>query len=149
MTRFEKSVVINRPVEEVFAWVSDLESDPQWITAVSEKKKTSAGPVGVGTTFRDTGAFLGRQIENTYEITEYESNAKFGFKTVSGSIPVEMTFTFEPVAGGTRVTQAGEGEVAGLFKLAEPIFARIMKRTLDTDLANLKDLMEAQALDSA
>ena len=145
MIKSEISVVINRPVEEVFAFANDLESDPQWMAAVSERKKTSEGPVGVGTTFRDTGQLLGRQIENNYEITEYEPNMKFGIKSVSGSIPVEATMTYEPVAGGTRVTQAGEAEVAGLFKLSEPIVARMMKRQFDADLANLKDLMEPQA----
>ena len=144
LIKSEFSVVINRPVEEVFAFANDLESDPQWMAAVSERKKTSEGPVGVGTTFHDTGTLLGRKVENNYEVTEYEPNAKLGIKTISGSIPIEATSTCEPVEGGTRFTMAGAADVAGIFKFAEPFVTRIMKRELEADLANLKDLLEAQ-----
>ena len=144
MIKSEISVVINRPVEEVFAFANDLESDPQWMAAVSERKKTSEGPVGVGTTFRDKGTLLGQKVENNYEVTEYELNAKLGIKTVSGSIQIEATSTCEPVEGGTRFTMAGDAEVAGLFKFAEPIVASMMRRQLEADLAKLKELMEAQ-----
>jgi hypothetical protein len=30
MAQFKQSVLINRPVEQVFAFVSDLENDPPW-----------------------------------------------------------------------------------------------------------------------
>ena len=144
MIKSEFSIVINRPVEEVFAFANDLERDPQWMASVSERKKTSEGPVGVGTTFHDTGTLLGRKVENNYEVTEYEPNAKLGIKTVSGSIQIEATSTCEPVEGGTRFTMAGEAEVAGMIKFAESIIARVMKSQLEADLARLKDLMEAQ-----
>lgn len=145
MIKHKISVAINRPAEEVFAFMNDPETAPQWITAISERKQTSAGPMGVGTTFRDRGQLLGRKIENTYEITEYKPDRVFRLKTVSGSIPVDATLTYEPVGGGTRVTQVIEAEAAGFFKLAEPIVARIIKRQFETDFANLKELLEAEA----
>jgi uncharacterized protein YndB with AHSA1/START domain len=51
MTRFQQSVVINRPLEQVFAFVSDLENDPQW-TPGAVMRRTSQGQLGVGTTFQ-------------------------------------------------------------------------------------------------
>jgi len=54
-------------------------------------------------------------------------------------------FTFESVAGGTKVTRVTEAELGGFFKLAEPLVARMLKRQFETNFANLKDILEAQA----
>ena len=51
MIRIEASAVVNRPIEEVFAFVSDMANATQWSAEVVEAKKTSEGPVGAGTTF--------------------------------------------------------------------------------------------------
>jgi len=51
MVEFEECVVINRPAKEVFAFISNLENDPPW-TKAAEARRTSDGPIGVGTTFR-------------------------------------------------------------------------------------------------
>ena len=146
MAKFETSTVINRPLEEVFALLSNAENDPKWQSVTIEAKKTSDGPIGVGTTWRTVSRFLGRRIESESEITEYELNRKFAFKTKSGPIPFEGRMTFERVEGGTRINLKGEAEIGGFFKLAEPLVVSIGKRQLEADLANLKDLMEAHAL---
>ena len=58
MAEFKQSVLIDRPLAEVFAFVSNLENDPPWTAAV-EVRRTSQGPVGVGTTFSGAGPLLG------------------------------------------------------------------------------------------
>jgi uncharacterized protein YndB with AHSA1/START domain len=145
MVRVEKIVVIKRPIEEVFAYVANPENAEQWAGPVTESKQTSEGPVGVGTTSTRVTEFLGRKSENTYEVTEYEPNRKFAEKTTSGSLQSTELITFESVDGGTKVTVAGEVEASGFIKMAEPLFARMAKRQLETDISNLKDILEAQA----
>jgi hypothetical protein len=49
------------------------------------------------------------------------------------------------VAGGTRLTLTAEGHSGGFFGIVEPIFARLAARRLETELARLKDLLEAGA----
>ncbi len=63
MARLECSVTIDRPVEEVFAFLSNYENDPKWSSATVEGKKTSEGPIGVGTTWRSVSKVLGRRTE--------------------------------------------------------------------------------------
>lgn len=46
-----RSITINRPVAEVFAYVSDVSNEPAWHTDVLEARQTSEGPIGIGTTF--------------------------------------------------------------------------------------------------
>ena len=47
MQAFENTVTIQRPAEEVFAFLADFENIPMWNYAIEETSKASAGPVGV------------------------------------------------------------------------------------------------------
>jgi uncharacterized protein YndB with AHSA1/START domain len=144
MLTIETSVVINRPIEEVFAFVSDVENTPSWAGPVIEAQQTSAGPIGVGTTSTRVIQFLGRRMESTYEVTEYEPQARIYSRSTTGPVPIEERFTFQAVADGTQVTLVGELDAAGFFKLAEPVLARMVKRQVENDAGTLKDLLEAQ-----
>ncbi len=146
MAKIEISTVINRPVEEVFAVVSNNENAPKWNTSSIEVKKTSAGPIGRGTTWRSVGNLIGQRVESESEIVEYEPNRKITSKGKQGPIQTKSQVTFENVEGGTRVNVTLEGEPGGFFKLAEPLLVTLGKRQFEAALANLKDLMEARAL---
>jgi len=146
MFKIETSIVVNRPVEEVFAVLSNVENNLKWSSGFLEAKKTSAGPIGVGTIWRVVQKGLGQRMEGEVEVTEYESNRNCAMKSKSGPIPVEIRQTYEPVEGGTRVSVVFGAEPGGFFKLAEPLVKSMAKRGIETDLANLKDLMEAHAL---
>ncbi len=145
MINIEQSVVINRPIEEVFAFVTDVDNESQWIGEIVEVKKTSEGSMGVGSTYDNVVQFLGRRIVDPHVVIQYEPNRKFGFKSNSGPVQFEGVETFESVEGGTKFTFVAKGETGGLFKLAEPIVARMINRQWETNVANLKDLLEAQA----
>lgn len=145
MVKIEISTVIKRPTEEVFAVMSNAENNLKWQSGTIEAKKTSDGPIGVGTTWRTAGQFLGKRIESEFEITEYELNRKYTQKSKL-PLPVEGQATFERVEDGTRINLKVEVEIGGFFKLAEPLVVSMGKRQLEGDLANLKDLMEAHAL---
>ena len=145
MTKLESSVVINRPLEEVFAFVTDFDNATQWMAELVEGKQTSEGPLGVGTTLSGVARPMGRRVESTQEVVEYEPNSKYAIKSTSGPVASQDNYTFESVAGGTKLTRVAEAEVSGVFKLAEPLFARMMRRQFETNFANLKDLLEAQA----
>ena len=144
MASFESSVVINRPVEEVFEFISKPENELQWASGLVESKFTSEGPPGVGTTGRRVQKFLGREIASDWEFTEYEANRKVAVKTTAGPVPFEGIYTFEASGVGTKIMFQGVAEIGGFFKLAEPIVTRMLKRQIETDSANLKDLLEAQ-----
>jgi carbon monoxide dehydrogenase subunit G len=146
MAQLAISTVINRSVEEVFAFASNYENNSKWISGVIEVKKTSEGPIGVGTTWRTVLTFLGRRIEGETEFTEYEPTRSFAAKMKSGPFPVENRVTFERVEGGTRVNFTTVAEAGGFFKLAEPLLVSMVKRQFEADFTTLKDRMEAHAL---
>jgi uncharacterized protein YndB with AHSA1/START domain len=144
MTTVETSVVINRPTDEIFTFVVDPNNTAQWAGPVVEARQTSEGPVGLGTTSTRVTQFLGRTMEATYEIIEYEPNSYYKDKMTSGPVPINGRISFEPVDDGTKVTIQGEIEAAGFFKLAEPILSRMARRQTETDAQTLKDLLEAE-----
>lgn len=146
MGQAEVNTTINRSVEDVFAVVSNFEHNAKWSSATIEDKITSPGPIGVGATAHLVSKFLGRRIENDAEITEFEPNRRVTMRSTSGPFPFHGSLTLEPVEGGTRVNATFGLEPGGFFKLAEPIVTRMAKRQFESDLANLKDLMEAHAL---
>jgi len=89
MVKVETSVVINRPIAEVFEFVVNPEKWPQYDSGLLEAAKTSKGPMDVGATWQEVRKFLGRRIESTNAVTAYEPNKKFSFKSTSGPFPVE------------------------------------------------------------
>jgi uncharacterized protein YndB with AHSA1/START domain len=145
MARIEISLVINRPIDEVFTFVSNSENLPRWRSTSLEVKKTSKEPLGVGGTFRGRFTFLGRQFDGNIVVTAYEPNRVYVSKIAEGPFPLETSYTLEPVENGTHVTFVVVGEPGGFFKLAEPLVVSMAKRTYNTDLQNLKELLEAQA----
>lgn len=145
MAKMETSIVINRPLEEVFAFTTDLENQPKYQPRLLEVKKTSEGPIGVGTTWRLVGKLFGQRMEFEQQCIEYEANRRFAGKARSGPFPVEEWRTYERVEGGTRFNLIFEFQPCGLLKLAEPLFMNMLKQQAKADLANLKELMEARA----
>ncbi len=146
MARAEVSTTIKRPVEDVWVVISNVENNPTWSSFANEAKQTSPGPIGVGTTARVVGKFLGRRIESESVITEFEPNRKYSWESKSGPFPLKGSTALEQIDGGTRLNATLEGSPGGFFKLAEPLVISMAKRSFQGDLDNLKDLMEANAL---
>ena len=144
MTRIERSVVIERPIDEVWEFVHDTTKDALWQTTLTESEKLTDGPMRVGTRVREVRHFLGVRIELTWEVTEYEPNRTSAIRGVSGPVPLTGRYRLEPLDFGTRFTVSGELDAHGLFKLAEPVFARITSRELEANLGHLKDLLESE-----
>lgn len=144
MTQTQTSILIVRPIEAVFAFVAEPENLPGWASRTYDIRKTSAPPIGVGTTFVGVGRFLGQRIESPQTVIEYEPHGRYAIKSSSGPLNFVFRYSFESVAENTRIVCRGEVEPSNFFKLAEPIFISAVKWLCETDLSRLKNLLEAQ-----
>lgn len=144
MITVEAEIVINRPVEVVFAAATDIPNWPKWQTSISESRQTTPGPVGVGTRGVNVRTVMGQRVETTFEVTEFTLNQSFAVRSLSGPVSYEVRVTLTPVAGGTRLHQILQGEPKGFFKVAEPLLASTVKKDFAEDLARLKALLESQ-----
>ena len=143
MIVIEHSVTINRPLAEVYDYVVDIDNAHQWRSGIVEAKKTSPH-VALGATAREVLQFMGRKIENTYQVTRYEPPDVFAFKTISGPILMEGTYSFEAVAEGTKVDFVIRGEPTGLFKLAQGLLESTARQQIKADHSKLKLVMESR-----
>lgn len=146
MNEFTIVTEIGRPVDEVFAVVTDIGQSPVWTPGVSEARQTSDGPLAPGSTIVYTGTFLGRSYTSHAICTGLAENTLFATRTTSGPFHLEVEARFEPTAAGTRVTSTYRGESHGFFKLAEPLVTRLSRRLFETAGENLRTLLEDHAL---
>jgi uncharacterized protein YndB with AHSA1/START domain len=137
-------VIINRPIEVVFAFIKDINNYANWQTGVIESHVTSDGSVEVGSTHRYVIQMLGRQIQTEGEVITCDPTKGFFFRTTKAPFQITGGYTFEKTNGGTKVTQQLVADIKGFFRLAQPIVLRTAKRNLENDLHTLKDLLEAQ-----
>jgi len=134
--RFENSILIHRPIEEVFNFVADFENMPKWNYFVVNVAKTSAGPVGVGTTYHQ----IRQSDEQDYKITVFEPNRAVAMHVTSGT-DLFMHFTFESDGSATRLTDTWE-LATGLNRLLDGIARFRIKAAVAANLAKLKELLE-------
>jgi hypothetical protein len=142
LIKVEVSEIIRRPVEEVFAFVTDHRNDVRWQDGLMEVRLTPDQAVGVGTRIHEVRKFMGQRIESTGVITEFVPNRKSSRKTLDGPTEVEGYVAFEPVEGGTRVIQYMEMKSAGFMAVAEPLVSGGLRRAMQKNFGDLKDLLE-------
>jgi uncharacterized protein YndB with AHSA1/START domain len=138
----ESSVVINSQVEQVFAAMTDTKNQPRWDPGLLEARLTPDGPVRVGTKITEVRKFMGRTSENTGEVVEFEPNARITRKSVDGPMTVVGAVTFAGTPKGTKVSWRWDLQFKGIFVLAGPMIANLMKKGSETSLRGLKDLLE-------
>jgi uncharacterized membrane protein len=70
--KIEYSVVINRPVETVFAYVANLENLKQWQSGLIESRPITPGKTGVGSKVPVVRQLLGQKLEGVAEVVAFE-----------------------------------------------------------------------------
>ena len=146
MISINVNTLILRPVWEVFEFIAVPENNSQWQYGSLESVQISEGGVRVGTLFSSFGHFMGRRIQSTFEVTEFESNKNYGFKTLSGPVQLKASYKLEAVDHGTNLAVSTQVSPGGFFKLVDPIVARVAKKQFKENLAKLKDLLEARVI---
>ena len=136
------AVVIARPLDEVFAFVSDARNRPSWDDSVDSEELTSPEPIGVGSTVRTRMRSMGRDYEIDWEIVEHEPPTRQRIESTSG--PFSTTLVYELAGDGDRtsVRFSVTGRPTGLLRLMQPLIARTSQRNLDQAFARLKRVLE-------
>jgi uncharacterized protein YndB with AHSA1/START domain len=138
MIKIERTVTIHRPVEEVFAYLCEVEHGPRYMSDQREAHKTSTGPMGIGTTFATSSGLLRRRA--TFEITEYEPNRRLAWKAASGARET-TTWAFQPSGPSTRITFTRIADSHGFVRLPQSLLQELANGRIDRDLAALKELL--------
>jgi uncharacterized protein YndB with AHSA1/START domain len=142
MINLISSTLIERPVQQVFDFVSTPENDFQWQYGTLATARLSKGNSLMGTFFRSIGHLMGRRNLVTFEVTEFEPNEKYSFKSLSGPLHSSTSYILENVSGRTRINIFIQASAPDFFHITEKLIWKTMKTQLEEDVARLKTLLE-------
>lgn len=141
MIQHEVSLHFNRPVEQVFAFLINLQNVPRWQSNLVEVKQLTQGALQVGAQVYEIRRF-GRQLsEVRAEFTDFELNKRFAMKTLTKP-QVVVSFSFDPEDSGTRLRYKFVLLTSGIMRLFEPLFERLLQKQRESDFETLKSLLE-------
>ena len=133
---------IARTPSDVAAYAGDPTNAPEWYVNIKSVEWQTPPPMAVGSRMDFVAQFLGRRIAYTYEVAELVQGERLVMRTADGPFPMETTYTWEPVPGGTRMTLRNRGNPSGFAKMTAPLVELAMRRATTKDLARLKTILE-------
>ena len=138
MLEFENTIRIDRPVNEVFAFLSDFENVPKWNYYVLEVRQLSDNPIGVGTTYHQ----VRKSDDQDFRIIEFALNHSVVVKTLPHSSPsFERKFTLYEEGNTTRLRDEWKLDT-GRPAILERLARRRVKSAVAENLTKLKELLE-------
>jgi uncharacterized membrane protein len=145
MTQQSSSIVIDRPVQEVFEYMDDIAREKEWQSNLVSAQQDPPGPTRVGTLKRYTSRFMGREIKNTYKVTEFEPGRRVVYETQKGSaIDARSEIVCEAVGQGTKVTLTLEGSPKGFLRLVPKAALEVAYREeLRSTLQKVRERLES------
>ena len=146
MIEIVTTTAISRPTGDVFSFVADMTNNPDWQGGMQSCQWTSDPPIRVGSTYDQVASFLGKEIRSSFEVTELDPGRMIRIATTSGSMPIDVTRTVEPIDHEqSRVTAVVRGDPSGLFSVAKPLMKAMVGRNVRRDYARLKEFLEAES----
>ena len=144
------SIEIQRPAEEVFAYLDQLDRHPEWQSSLVSAKVETEGPTRVGTRVVERRKVPGGARDIPYEITEHEPPRKASFRGTAGPVRPIGTVTVEPLGQtGSRMSLELELEGHGLGKLFAIVARRQAAKEVPESHKKFKELVESGAATTA
>ena len=143
---FSGSAVIDKPIDQVFAFLEEGTNDPKFSPRVQEIKRTPPGPSGVGTIFESTVKDAGMKSSRRFEITVFEAPTKLRWTERSkNSVTVpEGGYDLEAISDTeTKVTIHNTLEGHGVGKLLVGFAAKAAVKDAPAFAQRIKTAVEA------
>jgi len=136
------TTLIKRPLKQVFDFVSTPENDSQWQYGTLATARLPKGSTAMQTFFRSIGHLMGHRTLSTFEVTEFQPNNKYAFKSLSGPVHSRTSYTLEDISGGTRLHISIQASAPDFFQITERLLSKTMGKQLDENVARLKTILE-------
>ncbi len=141
-------VEIARPPAAVWAYVSDVTNQDEWVEGMSESEVVGGGPIGRGTQIRGVYTYGGGSAPTLMTVTEFNDGRALGVEASEGPFPFTGRLTLERSGSGTLVTNAmtaGSDHVVTsiMFTVLRPLMKVMMGRQMRKELAQLQAIIEA------
>ncbi|WP_198676252.1 SRPBCC family protein [Kribbella monticola] len=137
MITIERAVTVEKPVETVFAYLSDFETTVDWDPGTVSTVKL-AGDGGVGTKYRNKSSFAGRETELEYVVQQFEPGRIFQVRGENKTVVALDTMTFREIGARTEVTYRAEFDFKGVARVIEPLLRGQFKKLGDEAKTGLR-----------
>jgi uncharacterized protein YndB with AHSA1/START domain len=138
----ENVVTIDRPIDDVFAFVANPHNIPRWRTNAIEAIDVEL-PLRAGSSYTLVESMMGRKRFGQ-RVVEYDPPHGIVIETTSGALRPVQHFTFAPApGGGTTYTARLEVRGYGVMRLFEPLLRGMVRKGMRTYGENLKRALEA------
>jgi uncharacterized membrane protein len=145
MAKIEQTVIINRPIDPVFDYVTNFDNLPQWETNILESVRTSEKSKGIGSAYKGVINATGMKRDWTSKVTDFEENTRVDQTINCGSIVIYEKLLFDETDdGNTEFNLIQDYKCGGLFRLISPIIVFSMKQQMKRNVANLKEIIERE-----
>lgn len=143
--RQEETVLIRRPASEVYAYLADASRAAEWSAGVTRVELPPGFEDKVGARFRMSIKEGAKESWYDAEVLAREPGRRSRLRVSRGGFLMETEFLFEPVAEGTRLTEAVEYDLKGGQKLILPVAWLFNRSILKKQTRNIKRVLEARA----
>jgi carbon monoxide dehydrogenase subunit G len=130
----QRTFIVDKPVEQVVAYLSDLANAEQWDPGTQTCRRVGRdGPVQVGTTWHNVSKVLGRETELQYTLEVLEpGHITFVGRNDTATSTDDITVTAHP--DGAEIVYEATIDLHGLAKLGAPVikveFERLGNKTV-------------------
>jgi uncharacterized protein YndB with AHSA1/START domain len=142
----QESIFINRPIDEVFAFIADAQNDVKWCPAVKSIEPISGNGPGPGAKYRMQHTPGGMKFEATVEVVAYEPPHRLQWIMRDSGHTLHGRYQLEAVNGGARLTQTSQITFEGWLRipglLMKRFIARDVQKELGKQFGNLRKLLE-------
>lgn len=135
---------INRSPKEVFSFLVAHENDSQWQYGTFASARIPRRINDTKNFFRSIGHLMGRRNLSTFEVTEFEPHKRYGFKSLTGLLDVQATYTLEGVFGETKLNTSIQANLLNFGPVKESILEKMINEQLTKNLEKLKSLLESR-----
>lgn len=142
MARYRTVIDSPKPREELFPYLADFSNAQEWDPGVVKASRGDTGDVQVGSGFRLTAAFMGRETPLTYRVTAMDAPRSVTFRGENSTVVSLDTITFADRPTGTRVTYDADLQLKGPLKLGEPLLRLAFGRIGDKARDGLRDVLD-------
>ena len=143
MTVLRKQLEVDRPLDEVFAFIGDFVNTATWDPGVAEARHVTEGPVRVGTRYELIVIFNGRRLPMTYEVTAYEPPTRVELRGTGSTVNAVDDIRFEATAAGTRIRYLVDLRLKGVLRALEPFFRGKFEETVRSGIAGMRSAIQA------
>ena len=145
MSEHTASIMIKRPVEDVFAFLSDPQNRLKYDSDLIEVRQNGESPIEIGMQIVEVRRMGGRKIELTTEVIGLEVNRQISYQSQPGDPSNAFgTYTFEAVSEGTRLSLDFTTKPRGFFRLIAPLISSGLNRSIPKGLENIKKVLESE-----